>query len=119
MVPAVNSNLYFVTAALVYFVNIDAMAPKVSRPHPYRATSDVETLRGIQHASWLAGPGCLPAGIHPPPDRPIFDHCELLQEEQSLCFLKALQNIHFGHPRITFSSPFCVAGVGRSIITLF
>ena len=65
------------TAALVYFVNIDAMAPKVSRPHPYRATSDVETLRGIQHASWFAGPGCLPAGIHPPPDRPIFDHCEL------------------------------------------
>ena len=43
----------------------------------------------------------------------------LLQEEQSLCFLKALQNIHFGQPRITFSSPFCVAGVGRSIITLF
>ena len=59
------------TAALVYFVNIDAMAPKVSRPHPYRATSDVETLCGIQHASWFAGPGCLPAGIHPPPDRPI------------------------------------------------
>ena len=43
----------------------------------------------------------------------------ILQEEQSLCFLKALQNIHFGQPRITFSSPFCVAGVGRSIITLF
>ena len=43
----------------------------------------------------------------------------ILQEEQSLCFLKALQNTHFGHSRITFSSPFCVAGVGRSIITLF
>ena len=56
---------------MVYFVNIDAMAPKVSRPHPYRATSDVETLCGIQHASWFAGPGCLPSGIHPPPDRPI------------------------------------------------
>ena len=43
----------------------------------------------------------------------------LLQEEQSLCFLKALQDIHVGQPRIAFSSPFCVAGVGRSIITLF
>ena len=41
------------------------------------------------------------------------------QEEQSLCFLGALQNIHLGQPRITFPSPFCVAGVGRSIITLF
>ena len=29
-----------------------------------------------------------------------------LQEEQSLCFLKALQNIHVGQPRITFPSPF-------------
>ena len=44
---------------------------------------------------------------------------EILQEEQSLCFLKALQDIHVGQPRIAFSSPFCVAGVGRSIITLF
>ena len=43
----------------------------------------------------------------------------ILQEEQSLCFLKALQDIHVGQPRIAFSSPFCVAGVGRSIITLF
>ena len=43
----------------------------------------------------------------------------MLQEEQSLYFLKALQNIHLGQLRITFSSPFCVAGVGRSIITLF
>ena len=41
------------------------------------------------------------------------------QEEQSLCFLKTLQNIHLGQLRITFSSPFCVAGVGWSIITLF
>ena len=44
---------------------------------------------------------------------------DILQEEQSLCFLKALQDIHVGQPRIAFSSPFCVAGVGRSIITLF
>ena len=42
-----------------------------------------------------------------------------LQEEQSLCFLTAWQSIHLGQPRITFPSPFRVAGVGRSIITLF
>ena len=42
----------------------------------------------------------------------------ILQKEQSLCFLEALQNIHFGQLRITFSSPFCVEGVGPSIITL-
>ena len=41
------------------------------------------------------------------------------QEEQSLCFLGALQNIHLGQPRITFPSPFRVAGVGRSIITRY
>ena len=27
----------------------------------------------------------------------------ILQEEQSLCFLKALQNIHLGKPPITFT----------------
>ena len=37
----------------------------------------------------------------------------LLQEEQSLCFLQALGNIHLGQPRITFPSPVRVAGVGR------
>ena len=42
-----------------------------------------------------------------------------LQEEQSLCFLTAWQSIHLGQPRITFPSPFRVAGVGRSIITRF
>ena len=47
------------------------MAPKASRFHPYRATSDVETPGGIQSYSWFAGPGLLPAGIDPPPDRPI------------------------------------------------
>ena len=41
-----------------------------------------------------------------------------LQEEQSFCFLKALQNIHLGQLRIKFSSPFCVAGAGRSIKNL-
>ena len=35
----------------------------------------------------------------------------LLQEEQSLCFLQALGNIHLGQPRITFPSPVRVAGV--------
>jgi hypothetical protein len=46
----------------------------------------------------------------------------ILQEERSLCFLKALQDIRLGQPRITFPSPFCVegvGGVGRSIVTLF
>ena len=47
------------------------MAPKASRFHPYRATSDVETPGGIQSYSWFVGPGLLPAGIDPPPDRPI------------------------------------------------
>ena len=42
-----------------------------------------------------------------------------LQEEQSLCFLEGVQNIRLGQPRITFRSPFRVAGVGRSIITRF
>ena len=46
-------------------------------------------------------------------------HESLLQEEQSLCFLKALQNNHLGQLRAMLSSPFCVAGVGRSILTLF
>lgn len=49
----------------------EAMAPTTSRPHPYRATSDVETPNGTQHASWFAGPRSLPGGINPPPYRPI------------------------------------------------
>ena len=36
---------------------------------------------------------------------------------QSMQFLKALQDIHLGQPRITFPSPFCVAGVGQSILS--
>ena len=48
------------------------MAPKASRFHPYyRATSEVETPGGTQSFSWFAGPGLLPAGIDPPPGRPI------------------------------------------------
>jgi hypothetical protein len=43
-------------------------------------------------------------------------HESLLQEEQSLCFLKALQNNHLGQLRATLSSPFCVEGVRRSIL---
>ena len=41
------------------------------------------------------------------------------QEEQSLCFLETWKNIFLGQPRITFPSPFRVAGVGRSIITRY
>ena len=44
---------------------------------------------------------------------------DILQEEQSLYFLTFLQNINLGQPRMTFPSPFCVAGVGRSIATCF
>ena len=47
------------------------MAPKELRHHPYRATSNVETPVGTQTCSWYVGPGQLPAGIDPPPDRPI------------------------------------------------
>ena len=47
------------------------MAPSSSRPHPYRATSDVDTPNGTVPASWFAGPGCLPGGINPPPYRPV------------------------------------------------
>lgn len=44
----------------------------------------------------------------------IYHHISMiLQEAQSLCFLKALQDIHLGQPWITFPSPFCVADVGR------
>ena len=49
----------------------------------------------------------------------VYNCIHILQEKQSLCFLKAFRNIHLGPLRITFSSPFSVAGVGRSIITLF
>jgi len=47
------------------------MAPKDLRHHPYRATSNVETPVGTQTCSWYAGPGQLPAGNDPPPDRRI------------------------------------------------
>ena len=47
------------------------MTPKASRLHPYRATSNVETPGATQSYSSYAGPGLLPAGIDPPPDRPI------------------------------------------------
>ena len=58
-------------AVWFYSLIFDAMASNASRPHPYLATSDIETPGGIHHASWFAGPGGLPAGIRPPPDRPI------------------------------------------------
>ena len=47
------------------------MAPSSSRPHPYRATSEITTPTGTRSAAWLAGPGCLPGDIEPPPYRPI------------------------------------------------
>ena len=47
------------------------MAPSSSRPHPYRATSTVNTLQGPRSAAWLAGPGSLPGDIGPPPYRPV------------------------------------------------
>ena len=42
----------------------------------------------------------------------------ILQEEQSLCFLKSLQNIHLGQPRITFPSPFCVPLLNHHFLNL-
>ena len=47
------------------------MAPSSSRPHPYRATSTVNTSQGPRSAAWLAGPGSLPGDIDPPPYRPV------------------------------------------------
>ena len=47
------------------------MAPSSSRPHPYRATSEITTPTGTRSAAWLAGPGCLPGDIEPAPYRPI------------------------------------------------
>ena len=37
-------------------------------------------------------------------------------EEQGLCSLITLQNIRLGQPRVTYPSPFDVAGVERSSI---
>ena len=42
-----------------------------SRPHPYRATSTVDTPKGPRTAAWLAGHRCLPGDVEPPPFRPI------------------------------------------------
>jgi len=48
----------------------DAMAHS-SRPHPYRATSTVETPMGTRNVGWLAGPRGLPGHVNPPPNRPV------------------------------------------------
>ena len=45
---------------------LDAMAHS-SRPHPYRATSTVETPLGTRNVGWLAGPRGLPGHVNPPP----------------------------------------------------
>ena len=42
-----------------------------SRPHPYRATSRVDTPQGPRTAAWLAGHRGLPGDVNPPPYRPI------------------------------------------------
>ena len=41
------------------------MAPS-SRPHPYRATSMVNTPEGPRTSAWLAGHGGLPGDWDPP-----------------------------------------------------
>ena len=46
------------------------MAPSF-RPHPYRATSTVNTPEGPRTSAWLAGHGGLPGDWDPPPPRPI------------------------------------------------
>jgi len=46
------------------------MAPS-SRPHPYRATSTVNTPEGPRTSAWLAGHGGLPGDWDPPPPRPV------------------------------------------------
>ena len=56
------------------------LAPKVAgnlftdaydSPHPYRATSRVDTPQGPRTAAWLAGHRCLPGDVDPPPYRPV------------------------------------------------
>ena len=56
------------------------LAPKVAgnlftdaydSPHPYRATSRVDTPQGPRTAAWLAGHRCLPGDLDPPPYRPV------------------------------------------------
>ena len=42
-----------------------------SRPHPYRATSTVETPMGTRTIGWFAGPRGLPGHVNPPPNRPV------------------------------------------------
>ena len=49
---------------------LDAMAHS-SRPHPYRATSRVDTPQGPRTAAWLAGHRGLPGDVNPPPNRPV------------------------------------------------
>jgi len=80
------------------------MAPKALRHHPYRATSNVETPGGTQSYSWYAGPGLLPAGINPPPDRPILvivDYSPLQSlahpSERDHALFTALDGYNFRH----------------------
>ena len=51
-------------------LTLDAMAHS-SRPHPYRATSRVDTPQGPRTAAWLAGHRGLPGDVDPLPCRPV------------------------------------------------
>ena len=48
----------------------DAMAHS-SRPHPYRATSMIETPLGTRTIGWFAEHRGLPGDVNPPPNRPV------------------------------------------------
>ena len=75
---------------------------------------DTDILCGVWWPSWSTR-----SKQQPTWQFPLNKFFFTLQEEQSLCFLKAWQSIHLGQPWITFPSPFRVAGVGRSISTRF
>ena len=51
-------------------LTLDAMAHS-SRPHPYRATSTVDTPQGPRNVGWLTGHRGLPGHVNPPPNRPV------------------------------------------------
>ena len=62
--------IWFIAALAPSFTSV-AMASRPSRPHPYRATSTIDTPQGPRSAAWIAGRAGLPGDIDPVPDRPI------------------------------------------------
>lgn len=78
----------------------DPMAPKHGlRPHPYRSTSAIETPTGSQTCSWYAGPGKVPAGDDPPPNRPILVICGLpIPPGHVACQLRLFSKVPFITP---------------------